>query len=354
MSIQYRPELNPLTKSKCYSVRFVPHKVAGREDIAADISLRHPNFSKEDILTILKAEDEVIGIRLLNGEQVTKEGCCTWYPSFSGTLDQPNAQMASLLECLQLNVRISAPYLERIRRNAQVERLPMTEKLPVITATEDAVLELKDVLRSDGMLRITGNNISLQRDSSVEHCLIEGTHDGSAVQRRLGPISNKEIILMPDIPTQAQSWQNEYRLSITTRYTSNGTARKGTYRRLLRTILGVRLGENAGILSGSGELPLVTVTNGTMTSESARLRIQAVYHGQNGTLRLSLLDMQEGGTEGDWVQVSGNGSYTLPGYAGSEVSSLELTVADYPALLAMVRSPYGGRLVDVLDVTTGT
>jgi hypothetical protein len=54
------------------------------------------------------------------------------------------------------------------------------------------------------------------------------------------------------------------------------------------------------------------------------------------------------------VQVSGNGSYTLPGYAGSEVSSLELTVADYPALLAMIRSPYGGRLVDILDVTTGT
>jgi hypothetical protein len=33
---------------------------------------------------------------------------------------------------------------------------------------------------------------------------------------------------------------------------------------------------------------------------------------------------------------------------------MEVTVADYAALLALVRNSYGGRLVDILDVGVGS
>jgi hypothetical protein len=332
----------------------VPHHVAGREDIAADIALRHPNFSKGDILTILNAEDEVIALRLLNGEQVTKEGSCSWFPSFTGKLANPDDPIPPLDKCLHVNVRVSTAFVERIRQDAHIERLPMTEKLPVITSTEDPVLGLKDVLRAEGMLRITGSDLFFDHEDGIGNCLIEGTNNGSAVQTRIGTVSNTEIILMPDVPSQTQPWHNEYRLSVTTHYTENGTPRTGIYKRMLRTMLGVNIGSNNGILSRSGTMPLVTVSGGLLAAEGARLRIQALYNVQDSDLRFSLLDMKEGGKAGEEVRAAANGVYTLSGWTGCDVTSLEVTVADYAGLLAMVRNPYSGRLVDILDVSMGS
>jgi hypothetical protein len=51
--------------------------------------------------------------------------------------------------------------------------------------------------------------------------------------------------------------------------------------------------------------------------------------------------------------VKENGAYSLPGFAGSAVSSLNITVNDYTALWDMLRNDYSGRLVDVLDVKMG-
>jgi hypothetical protein len=71
-------------------------------------------------------------------------------------------------------------------------------------------------------------------------------------------------------------------------------------------------------------------------------------------LRFSLLDMKENGAVGNEVQVNANGTYTLSGYADADVTSLEVRVNDYAELLKMVKSPYGGRLVDILDVGAGS
>jgi hypothetical protein len=156
------------------------------------------------------------------------------------------------------------------------------------------------------------------------------------------------------VPTQTQPWHNEYRLSITTTYSEHGTPRTGIYKQMLRTMLGVRIGDDPGILSSSGTVPLVTVTGGTLAAEGARLRIQVVLDAQDGDLRFSLLDMEEGGKTGDDVRVAANGVYTLHGWTGCDVTSMEVTVADYAGLLALVRSPYAGRLVDILDVSMGS
>jgi len=185
-------------------------------------------------------------------------------------------------------------------------------------------------------------------------CLLEGTREGSVWQSRYAQTHDNEIFVMPDIPSQTQPWNNEYRLSITTRYTENGTLRTGICQRMLRTPISVAIGSDSGLLSGGGTSALVTLSGGALTAEGARVRIQVLLDVQDGDLRINLIDMEEGGAEGAKVQVSSNGVYTLLGYSGGDVTNLEITVNDYAALLNMTRSPYGGRLVDILDVSVGT
>jgi hypothetical protein len=95
------------------------------------------------------------------------------------------------------------------------------------------------------------------------------------------------------------------------------------------------------------------ISGGSLTVSSTRARIQAVRNVQTGDLRLSLLDMEEGGKAGDAVTVAASDTYTLPGWPDSEVSSLEVTVDDYDALLALVKNVYSGRLTDVLYLNMG-
>lgn len=56
----------------------------------------------------------------------------------------------------------------------------------------------------------------------------------------------------------------------------------------------------------------------------------------------AVLDVQDG----DAVRVKANGTYTLTGYAGSALTSLQLEVSRYAQLLKLVRTPYGYRLAD--------
>jgi hypothetical protein len=64
--------------------------------------------------------------------------------------------------------------------------------------------------------------------------------------------------------------------------------------------------------------------------------------------------MTEGGQQGDEVRAADDGIYTLSGWPDSGVTSLELMVSDYAALLALVRTSYGNRLTDILDLSQGT
>lgn len=358
MSIQCRPEPNSLTTPDSYILRFVPRNTADEQAIAADVSRSQPNFSPEAVAAILHAEDEAVLERLLNGEQVTKHGSFSWYLTFTGRLDNADGPLPPLDECLQVSVRVSQSFLERLRQNARIERLPAAEKLPVITAAEDAVLGLRDVLRPDGMLRITGSNLLFDRKDSGSHCLIEGTRSGSAVQSRVGTVANTEIVLMPDVPAQSAPHNNEYRLSLTTRYTEHGTPRTGIYKRRLRSPLTVtKLGHpnppEVGILSGKEASPNVSVTGGSVSADET-LRIQVLLDLRADALLFSLLDMQEGGRAGTAVSVTANGAVTLQGFADSAVTNLTIRVNNYAGLKEMLRNEYGGRVVDVVDVSVGS
>jgi hypothetical protein len=343
-----------MTTPYSWRILAVPRRSAGIEDIAADIALQHPNFSKADILTILRAEDKAVQERLLNGEQVTKEGSWSWFVSFSGRLDHPTDPLPPLDECLHVNVRISPPFTRAIRQSARTERLPVREKKPVISTARDALFGLDHVLNPDGMLQLKGRNLAFDPQQSGSQCLIKGSESGCAVQTRFGMIENSGIMLMPDIPGQSQPWNNEYTVSISTRYSKHGTVRTGTCGQMLRsplTLNGLSQPDppEHGILTGKAASPYVSVIGGNVTADEM-LRIQVVLDSRKKMLLFNLLDMEEKGRTGPVVPVNENGEYTLQGFADSAVNSLTIRINDYAALKKIVRSSYGGRLVDVLDV----
>ncbi len=109
------------------------------------------------------------------------------------------------------------------------------------------------------------------------------------------------------------------------------------------------LNPDVGILTGSATAAYMTVTGGSVAADET-LRIQAALDPADSRLHLSLLDMKENGASGDAVTVAANGNYTLPGFAGSAVSSLNITVSNYAGLAELIRSGYAGWLADVLVV----
>jgi hypothetical protein len=352
MSIQCRPEVNSLTTPQSYSIRFVPRNTADEQDIAADISRSQPNFSPAAVETILDAEDEAILERLLNGEQVTKHGSFSYYLTFTGRLDNPDDPLPPLEKCLQVSVRVSQVFLERLHQRARIEQLAMSKKLPLITAVRDSLLALKDVLNPDGALQLNGTDLYFDHKLGTGECVIEGTASGRKVQTRFLKVEQREIMLMPDIPPQTHPWNNAYKVSVSTRYSEHGTLRTGTYERMLRTPLVIPTlepGQATGILSGAADVPYVQVVGGT-TSGEATLRIQVLLDLQADCLRFNLLDMTEGGIAGAVVNVTTNGDITLQGFADSPVTTLDIRVLEYPALKDMLRNDYKCRLVDVLIV----
>jgi len=204
------------------------------------------------------------------------------------------------------------------------------------------------------VLKLTGANLHFDEDDADCSCVIEGTRSGRAVQRQFALISNSSVLLVPDIPAQDQPWNNEYTVSVTTQYTEHGTLRTGTYERKLRSPLTLNNFSHpdppeVGILTGSAASPYVTVTGGAVSADET-LRIQAVLDIHAGHLLFSLLDMTEGGRAGSAVTVTANGSFTVPGFADSAVSSLNIRVDNFADLVKMARNVYSSRVVDVLAV----
>jgi hypothetical protein len=349
-TIQWRPTVNALTTPISYKMLFVPRNVLNSKELAERMAVELPSYSAEELRTILTIRNKVVRQSLINGEQVTEEGCFTYGLSFTARLNSADDAPPPIDQCLQVRIYASPPFVAEVRHSAQLERLSRDKKLPLINTAQDTLLKLDNVLNPDGVLRLTGEDLAFDAEKGTGECVIEGTESGRAVQTRLNLVSKSAVMLMPDIPAQSNPWNNEYIISVTTRYTPHGTPRTGTYERMLRTPLTVHgLSSWTGILTGNAAAAYVSITGGSASADT-RLRIQVILDLQNERLLFSLLDMQEGGAAGAAVIVPQNGEYILPGYAGSPVSSMEITVNNYAALWEMIRNSYGGRLVDVLDV----
>ncbi|WP_417908852.1 DUF4469 domain-containing protein [Candidatus Electronema sp. PJ] len=353
-TLQWRPAVNALTKPVSYRIQIIPRNIAGYEEMAADISAAHPNYNADLVRSLAPLMMEWIQDRMINGDQVTLPNAFIFRVSAQGRLNSPDAPLPDDEDMLQVSISGTRDCTRRLRTEARLERLPVNKKLPNINSAEDTKLKLVDVLNPVGLLRLTGSNLYFDEDDPDCGCVIQGTESGEKKQSTFGNISNSEILLAPDIPAQAHPWNNEYVLSLTTQYTEHGTPRTGIYERRLRTPLTVPgLGApnppETGILTDDHATSHVSI-NGGATSANERLRIQVIQDLVKERLLFSLIDMKEDGTSGAEIPVTQNGEYILPGFAGSAVSSIEITVNNYAALWEMIRNYYNGRLVDVLDV----
>ena len=349
-TIQWRPAVNALTTPSSYKMLFLPRNVVDSRELASRMAAELPNYTVEEMGTILATRNKIIRQSLINGEQVTEENNITYSLSFTARLDSPYDTPPPIEECLQVRIHPSPPFVAEVRHEGNLERLSQDKKLPLISTAEDTLLKLDNVLNPNGVLRLTGEDLFFDEEQGMGECVIQGTESGRAVQSRLNLVSNSAIMLMPDVPAQAQPWNNEYTISVTTHYTEHGTPRTGTYERMLRTPLTINgFGEETGILTDNAAAPYVALTGGT-ASEDTRLRVQVLQDLTEEQLLFSLLDMKEGGTAGATVMVRQNGDYTLPGFSGSPLSSLTIRIDDYAALWDMIRNSYSGRLLDVLDV----
>ena len=346
-TIQWRPQVNALTKPVSYRIQIVPRSIVGYDEMAAALSAAHPNYNEDLVRSLAPLIMEWIQERMINGDQVTLSDGFIFRVSAQGRLDSPDDPLPDDEDMLQASISGTRDFMRRLRAEAQMERLPMNEKLPHINSAEDTKLKLADVLNPAGLLHLSGSNLSFNEEDPDCNCTIRGTQSGETVQSTFGIISNSEILLAPDIPAQANPWNKEYTISVTTQYTEHGTPRTGTYQRMLRTPLvlpglGLPLPPETGILTGSAAVALVGVNGGTVSADE-RLRMQVIQDLVEEQLLFSLIDMQDGGAGGAAVPVTSNGEYIIHGFSGSAVSTLEITVNNYEALLNMIRNAYSGR-----------
>ena len=352
-TVQYRVEPNPLTKPASYKLRFMPKHTAGYDELAAALA-QDTSLSTEHAKAFLQSAVNNIKEMLCNGMQVTLEDAFTFCPALGGRLNNPDDPLPPVNELLRVSVSATRPFVQDVQQNVTLERIATEEKAPTILSAADTSLELNNVLNPEGVLRLTGSNLAFDRSSPDCGCIIAGTESGSTTQTQFAGISDSEVLLVPHIPAQSNPWNNEYTVTISTRYTEHGSLRTGIYGRKLRTPLTVpglslALPPEAGILTGSAAIAYVSINAGTLTADE-RLRIQVEYNVQDDLLAFRLIDMQDGGAQGTMVPVTGNGEFILHGFSGSAVSTLELTVNDYAALKELVRYSYSGSLVDILDV----
>lgn len=352
-TVQYRVEPNPLTKPASYKLRFMPKQTAGYDELAAAVA-KDTGLSAEQAKAFLQSAVKNIKEMLCNGMQVTLEEALTFAPSLGARLNSPNDPLPPTEELVRVSVSATRPFVQYVQQNVTLERVGTEEKAPTILSAADTALELNNVLNPDGVLRLTGSNLAFDKSKPDCGCVIAGTQSGSAAQSQFASISDGEVLVVPHIPAQAHPWNNEYTVSISTRYTEHGSLRTGTYGRKLRTPLtAVNLSRpnppETGILTGSAAAAYVSIIGCTL-SANERLRIQADVSVQEELLSFRLVAMQDGGAAGLMVPVTANGEFTLPGFAGSAVIALEIKVNNYAALKTMIRNDYGGRLVDILDL----
>jgi len=353
--VEWRPYVNALTKPRSYGARVMPKETIDYAGMARILSEKNPLWSADLVESILRARDEEVLNQLIQGNQTSFENTFTYHLSLAVRLDSVDQPLPADKSFVKVMAYASRDAVERVRQQVELERLPPTKKAPVLAGAEDTVWKLDNVLNPQGLLRLTGTDLLFDPHKQGEQCLIAGTRSGSTIQSRFGPVSNTEALVMPDVPPQDDPWNNEYLVSITTRYTENGSLRTGAFRPLRTPLTLTGFGPQPpagyGILTGSAAAPNVTVTGGSV-SANTMVRVEVMQDMQQEELVFRLLDMQEGGAAGAGLAVTDNGDFTLQGFAGSPLASLNLTVNDYTGLWEMIRTDYGGRLVDILHLQT--
>lgn len=349
-SILWKTEPNKLTNPASYRARQVARTTLDYTGVSSAISARNPQWTADLVESVLRQFREEVVIQLANGNAISLENFLKFAITIQARLTTPVSPLPPLATCLEVQASASTTLRDDVRNGASAERVSGTEKVPVILAVTDVTTGLQDVMIAGTSIRLNGTDMYFDNTIPGAECVIRGTRNGSIVQTNFGKRANAEIIVVADYLSQDHPHNNEYEIALTTRYTQNGNLRTGTYNKRLRTPLFIDLGAlPLGILSSNENNALVNVTNGA-APVAQRVRIQAIINAQDQVLRISLLDMIDGGVVGNSVVIDGDGVFEIPGYNGSTVTSLTLEVPNYNALYTLVHTVYNNRLVDILDV----
>jgi hypothetical protein len=349
-SIQWKVEQNKLTTPSSYRAQSVVRTTLDYAGVSSAMAARNTQWSAGLIEAVLRQFREEVLIQLANGNAINLENFIKFAVNFATRLPTAVSPLPPLSECLEVQASASKTLRDDVRSAASAEKIASVEKAPMILAVTDVTTGLENVMQTGTSIVMNGTDMYFDNTMSGAECVIEGMQTGRTVQTNFGKRANSEIIVVADYPTQTSSHNNEYEISVTTSYTTNGSLRTGTYKKRLRVPLNVSIGATStGILSGAGSSPLVSVTGGALTA-SQQVRIQAVINSQDQILRISLLDMTEGSKVGDTVTINGNSAYEILGYTGSNVSYLTINVHDYAALYTLVNTSYSNRMIDILNV----
>ncbi|MCW5213333.1 hypothetical protein VU04_10540 [Desulfobulbus sp. TB] len=126
----------------------MPRDVLGYDELAAEIARDNPVWDEEMIKSILLARDKTIMKQLINGNKVTLEDAFSYSLSFHARLNEPDDPLPPVEDMLLVKVSASRAFVKEVRKEAQLERLPMNEKLPLINSAEDTKFKLVNVLNS--------------------------------------------------------------------------------------------------------------------------------------------------------------------------------------------------------------
>ncbi len=116
--IQWRPEVNALTTPKSYKIRYLPRKVIGYDELAAEISETNPNYNQALVKAVMLALTDKIQENLIEGNQVTLENGFTYRLAFSCRVDNPTDPLPDVEETLQVRIYASRPFIREICRSS--------------------------------------------------------------------------------------------------------------------------------------------------------------------------------------------------------------------------------------------
>lgn len=348
-TIQWRLESNPLTNPTSYKVRIMPRVAMDYEAIAQAIAARNPNFSAVAVETILRELREEVRIQLNNGNSVTLKDFCSFKTTANVRLETPSSPMPPPGTSLMTTISASITLRDDVRTGATYEKLPATEKAPVITSITNTNYELPDVIAYMSVMDVVGSNLQIGPDIADSKVTITGSRNGEHNPVMFAERKPSRILFTANQSSQTDVWNNEWQVSVTTRYTENGSLRTGTYNRYLRAPLNIsHAALPKGCLSSGETAALANVTDNT---GNEMIRICADVNAQDDILRFWLTGMEVDSPVGDAVIINANQAYTLSGFAGSAVTSLEITTVNWEAIKTLVKTKYTNRMYDILNIT---
>jgi hypothetical protein len=245
---------------------------------------------------------------------------------------------------IDIKAKPSKPFKTAVRQAATYYRLPATTKAPNIIAAPDTNTQIDGYVRDGFGAQISGSNVGFDPTVVDEGIYLLSSAGNSIKQSNLSLNNPSKLIYTPllDVaagPAGANSV--EQILTVSSRYTSTGQLRSGTYGKPLRTTNVVEDGAISLFVVGAAASGPATVTSYLGAQVDARVIAQLSPAGV-----LSLAVGTLAGVFGQSLDVLANGAYVLTGLA----ADVEVTVSDFTTLTASVLT-YQRYMQEVIDLS---